>query len=810
MRQWKRLGVGVKFVVVSTLLLTLLLGLSMYHQILLQERHMRDQLVEQAEQLGRFVSVISPKAILSYDFDTLNSFVAEVSQQPDLVYALVQDKVGITITSYVEMHKPVITSLLAHYGKPKVESVAQLHELVANNPRLVTLTFPILHDHRPLGEVIVAVDTERQQGQIRHMMVQQVLEYLAVMLLLGVGIYAVFHYYVLRPVRAIGRGAGRIAEGDYSTPIVPMAEDEIGRLTDNINQMMRDIAQEQSALRKLSSAVEQSPASVIITNTGGIIEYVNRAFVEITGISAESALGKTPRILKSGLTPDHVYADLWNTITAGRVWTGELHNRRGDGRLYWEFVTIAPVRNERNVITHYVAVKEDISVRKEYEERLFRQANFDPLTGLPNRALAMDRLQQMLRTAHRGEGMVVVMFLDLDNFKNINDTLGHETGDRLLLEVGNRLASAVRENDTVARLGGDEFLILLSECKRLQDGEAVAEKMLSVLNHPVSVAGRELLVTPSIGMSLYPRDGVSVDLLLRNADAAMYQAKAAGRNTYRHYTAELNAQIQARLELEAELRFALERQELRLAYQPLVDPRTRLPVGAEVLLRWNNPRLGEVPPEEFIPLAEELGLIVEIGRWVLEQGCHRMRLWQQEHGLPLTLAVNISSRQVCSGELLGLVRQVLYRNDFDPALLELEITEHLLLDNSGEVRETLNGLRSLGVRLSIDDFGTGYSALNYLKRFPLNVLKIDRSFVSEGVNKESDATLIRSIVGMARGLGLEVVGEGVESSAQHQLMLECGVDRLQGFLFSRPLGETDFSAYLGQQLISRPQPAPVP
>ncbi len=561
-------------------------------------------------------------------------------------------------------------------------------------------------------------------------------------------------------------------------------------------------------LRKLSQAVEQSPASVVITTAEGNIEYVNPKFVEVTGYSEKEVAGRNPRFLKSGQMGPELYEDLWRTVSAGREWRGELHNKKKNGELYWDYSAISPIKAADGTITHFLAVNEDITLRKEYEERLLHQANFDDLTGLPNRVLALDRLSQALARAEREHWNVALVFVDLDNFKNVNDTLGHAAGDELLMEAAQRLQSSVRKTDTVsrlgdeerfdtvARIGGDEFLIILPDLGAPVYAEVVARKILDACSKPFTLNGHDVFVTASVGLTVYPADGRDPQTLMQNADAAMYRAKEIGRNTYRFFTKQMNEQAAERLTIESHLRYALERDELFLEYQPIVEVSSGDLVGAEALLRWRNPELGLVTPDRFIGVAEGTGLIIPIGDWVLQTVCREAVAWQDRGMGPLRVAVNASSRQFRGSDLVTTVAEALEDSGLPPACLELEITESLLVDDESEATAILHQLSEFGVRLSIDDFGTGYSSLSYLKRFPVDTLKIDRAFVRDVTTDPEDAALARAIIAMGHSLGLKVVGEGVETEEQLQFLRRENCHLVQGFYFSKPLSISAFSSLL--------------
>ncbi|MDK2846684.1 MAG: hypothetical protein PWP34_37 [Desulfuromonadales bacterium] len=552
---------------------------------------------------------------------------------------------------------------------------------------------------------------------------------------------------------------------------------------------------QEDALRKLSQAVEQSPTAVVLTDPDGNIEYVNPKFTQTTGYSQEEVIGKNPRFLKSGETSSEEYRDLWDTITVGKEWRGEFHNKRKDGSLVWEHTSISPVRDANGVISHYLAIKEDITDRKRYEEQLQHLATHDDLTGLANRALLQDRLEQSILFAKRSKRLVAVLLLDLDRFKIINDSLGHSFGDRLLQIAAQRLQESVRGADTVARLGGDEFVILLAEVANEEDVGKVAKKILDKLTAPFQIGDREITVTASLGISIYPRDGGDEETLIRNADIAMYRAKEEG-NSFRLYAPEMNLVVHEAMEMEADLRRALERDELLLHYQPKIDLATDEIEGAEALLRWQHPVRGMISPGTFIPLAEETGLILPIGEWVLQEICAQIKTWQASGLKVVPIAANLSARQFRNDDLVTTVSRIMQETELPPRLLELELTESMIMRDPQAAAKTMQELNELGVSLALDDFGTGYSSLNYLRRFPVDCLKIDRSFIADVAEDDSASAVATSIIAIAHSLGLQAVAEGLETERQREFLRKCGCDSYQGYLFSPPLAVGDFTEML--------------
>lgn len=555
--------------------------------------------------------------------------------------------------------------------------------------------------------------------------------------------------------------------------------------------------QSQEELHKLSLAIEQSPTSVLIIDAKGVVEYVNPKFVEVTGYAPGEVVGKDARSLKSTYMSEGEYEKMWRMVTSGREWKGEVYNRKKNGDLFWEKVSIFPIKAADGRITHFIEEKEDVSRQREYEERLLHQANFDSLTELPNRVLIFDRLQQALENAKRRGETVAVLFVDVDNFTALNDTLGHDKGEKILLETSQRLRPLVRKTDTVGRFGDDEFLIVLTGTATKTAAEGVAQKILESFAAPFRLEEREIFASVSVGISIFPDDTNEPSVLVRNADMASRHVKEAGGKNLQFFEPAMNEQLTRRMHMRHALHHSLERSELSLVYQPIIDVSSENMIGAEALLRWESPELGAISPESFIPLAEETGLIIPITSWVLDVSCQQAQHWRTCGGpCVLRLAVNISSRNLKSGDLVAAVSSALEKSRLPAECLELEITERMLMDGSTETKSILSQLKDLGIRLSIDDFGTGYSALSYLKEFPFDTLKIDRSFVKDITTDAKGASVVKAIIKMSQSMGLKIIGEGVETKEQFEMLRAFGCDFVQGYYFSKPLCEDNLQEFI--------------
>jgi diguanylate cyclase (GGDEF)-like protein/PAS domain S-box-containing protein len=561
---------------------------------------------------------------------------------------------------------------------------------------------------------------------------------------------------------------------------------------------VRDISARKNTERSLllaSQAFEHSHEGILIADKDHRIISANHALSEITGFPAGEMIGQKAEAIYAGLQDPAYLQSILQEINAHDHWQSELWGCHRDGHGYPFSLSVTAVRNADREIINYIAILTDVSKHKEAEEKMQHMAEHDALTGLPNRILLIDRMHQAIAAAQRNGTKLAILFLDLDRFKYINDSFGHDVGDKLLQTVAERLRKCVRSNDTVSRLGGDEFVVMLVDVVNNERIAHIAENILNAISVPYTIEGGDFTVTTSIGISTCPDDSRDIDTLLKNADTAMYHAKDSGANRYEFFNRDMNARIIERIVLENNLRRALKRDEFVLYYQPQMDIAGHRAVGAEALIRWKHPTFGLMSPNRFIPIAEECGLIIPIGDWVLRTACHQAKSWQ-ERGIHLTVAVNLSVAQFYQKNLLQSVTDALQSAKLDPQYLELEITESILMDEDKPAIETLRSLRELGVKVSIDDFGTGFSSLSYLKQIPVDKLKIDQSFVQDLDDDAEDAAIVNAIIVMAKGLNLKVTAEGVETPGQFRFLQSHGCDAFQGYYSSRELAPRQFMEFL--------------
>lgn len=572
-----------------------------------------------------------------------------------------------------------------------------------------------------------------------------------------------------------------------------IAEKNLLDINDELEKRVEDRT---SDIIKLSGVVEQTDDIVVISDPHGIIEYVNPAFEKITGYLSDEILGKKTGFIKSGRHDDSFYKKLWKTIKEGNSFREVFINRKKNGDLFYEEKTITPLKDKKGEIQNYVSTGKDISDRMEIQDRLHHMATHDALTDLPNRLMVNDRLEHAVQKVDRRDIKIAVIFIDLDRFKQVNDSLGHAAGDSLLKVIAVKLKSHIRKGDTLARFGGDEFVVLIEDFNQIEDVTAVLYKMLEAVVEPVLISGYEIISSASIGVTIFPDDTDNVDALLKNADVAMYRAKDKGGNNFQFYTQDMSVQADERMELQHGLNHALERDEFKLYYQPRINVQTGRVVGMEALLRWEHPTKGLLAPSIFIPVLEETSKIIEVGHWIFRQSCAFNAAIERKGLGPLRVSVNLSTRQFHDEQLLQCIEDIRTNYNFDTFNLEVEITESLLIENVDTAVEILDGLHEAGIHIAIDDFGTGYSSMSYLKRLPIDLLKIDKSFVNDIPDDKDDVAIVSAIVALGKTMGMNLVAEGVETEEQLQFFREVGQCEIQGFYISKPLPEEEFVAWL--------------
>lgn len=586
----------------------------------------------------------------------------------------------------------------------------------------------------------------------------------------------------------------------FNVPLVVDGKDEVAEMAVAFNQMLAERKNSESELKISAAVFNYASEAIMITNSNNEIETVNPAFCNISGYQASEVIGKTPSILSSGKHTPEFYQQMYDELDEIDCWQGEIWNKRKNGEIFPEFLAISVVRDSYNKPIQYISLFSDITKHKKYEEDIWLQANYDALTGLPNRNMCLERLKYEFSHGSNKPNHIAVLFIDLDRFKNVNDTWGHNSGDELLKQASIRLNSCIRDSDIVARFGGDEFVIVLTGIKNKLDIERIARSIINkistpfMLNDCTDIGTNEAVVSASIGITIAPTDGTDVDVLLKNADTAMYQAKESGRNGYKFFTTSMNETVTARMQVEQALRQAVKRNEFVLHYQPVVCLKSGDIIGAEALIRWQQPNKGLVFPDNFIGIAEDTGLIEFIGQWVIEQACRDLQYWQSI-GLKLQVAVNVSSRQckqTSEVPITEVIKNALKQYNIHPSCLKVEITESLLMDNSQEMISSLQEIRNLGVSIHMDDFGTGYSSLSYLKHFPIDVLKIDRAFIEGAISDQTDASLVKAVVLIGHSLQLKLVGEGIETQEHLDYLASLGCDFGQGYYISKPLPAQDF------------------
>ncbi len=731
--------------------------LGIYAVVYIQSSYM-DQMAEEAvkelEHDVEFFSRLIKKNYLKRDFVEIENVLRDWTSQNQLdssVKAVAEN--GYELFSWVS-DKPVSHS-------EKVE------KKIMHEGRLV-LTLSL---ERDLSEVILEAKRAKQENLFVGFMFAG---------LFGVVIWVLLNRYAFSPL-------------EQEITRRHLAEKDLLKINDELEAR---VEQRTSAIKKLSGVVQQTDDIVVITDPDGVAEYVNPSFEKITGYSSEEVVGKNLGLIKSDLHEDSFYENLWKTIITGKSFRDVFINKKKNGDIYYEEKTITPLKDENGEIQNYVSTGKDISERIETQDRLHYMATHDALTELPNRLMVNDRLLHALEQSQRSGEKVAVIFIDLDRFKEVNDSLGHPSGDALLKIVASKLKSQLRQGDTLGRFGGDEFTILMEGINHIDDVSVIANKILETVSDPVLIGGYEIVPSASLGVTIYPDDGTGVDDLLKNADVAMYRAKNRGGNTFQFYTIDMSLQADERMNLQHSLNHAMERDEFKLYFQPKTNVQTGKVVGMEALLRWHHPEMGVVEPSKFIPVLEETGKIVDVGYWAIRKACEFNAELKDKGFQPLRISVNLSARQFHDEGLLKCIEEICANDKYDARYLEVEITESLLIENMDVAVTVLDRLHKVGVCIAIDDFGTGYSSMSYLKRFPIDLLKIDQSFVKDIPDDKDDIAIVRAIVALGKSLGMGLVAEGVETAAQLEFFTEIDQCEIQGFFISKPLPKNEFIAWL--------------
>jgi diguanylate cyclase (GGDEF)-like protein/PAS domain S-box-containing protein len=802
----------VRFLFWIGIALLLTLGGSAYYVYSAQQALLEHKLSKKVEAIGRFIALISPEAIYSFDVTTLDRYISQISEDEDVRFAQILSPEGLPMTTYLPagIQPRQFAQWNSRLDSPDGNDRGRAGTVLVR-------AFPIIDNDETLGQVVIGLDTTQMIQDTRRVVVDLMKIFGLIMLWLAGYIFIIFKRYVHNPVNALRKGAERIAEGDFSHQVPVFLPDELGDLTHYFNKMMKEIEIDRQALvsanqrlageirqrqeanhelKKLSLAVEQSPVSVVITDLGGRVEYVNPKFCEVMGYNRHEVIGKKTHILGGEIDNPKELEQIREQLRSGNIWKSEFRSRRRNGKSCWESAVVAPIRDAGGNITHYLAVKEDITERKAFEQKLLEQATHDQLTGLPNRFLAFDRLKQMLQQSNRRQNRIGIIYIDLDNFKTVNDSMGHAIGDDLLVQVARRIRSQLRAGSTLCRLGGDEFLALVPDLRNpIEDLKAILNRIMASMHSSFDLNGNEIVVTLSLGIALFPDDGTDVGTLMSHADIAMYEAKRSQSNTFCFFTSKMNQKIQEKMTIETRLRHALEKGELHPVYHPIIRLADGALVGAETLLRWEHPEMGNIPPAEFIPISEKIGLIEPITDWLFRTVMEDAAFWKQRPDA-FRLTVNVSPVYFCKKQFRRTIGTASEQAATLGMELCVEITENLFLQNSAAAIDNFQYLADQGVTTAMDDFGTGYSSLAYLKRFPLDYLKIDRIFINGLPEDNDDRLLTETIVIMGRRLGITIIAEGVETQAQLDYLRSIDVAYAQGFYIAKPMTNKAFGGYL--------------
>lgn len=810
-----------KYVVLIALCLGLFSGGVGIYLGLLEERA---QLETDLKNLSQTIRYPAAKAAQLADRELAQYVVESLKDHPFVYKVRLLDDSNISLIDWQlpQKTKYYATLIYSLFGEPSA-----LNQLLYTSDMLTSNLHSLLLNpyQRQVGALEIGIDPYVLGERFIHRAEVFLSSELARSLLFGVLLFILFHRAITYP---LARMSGALAKMDLENPqrarlpeLSAHQYDEFGYLITLTNQLLENIeghinqqAEIEDKLRKLSHAVEHSPILIVITSMEGLIEYVSPSVVRLSEYSETELIGATPRIFKSTFTSKQRYVEMWDTLLSGKEWRGQFLNCKKGGGFYWVNAFISSVQNKEGQITHFLAVEEDITELKVREKQFEDLIYYDTLTQLPNRTLFDDRLQTALAQLGESGEFGAVMLLDIDRFKTINDSLGYSAGDKLLQEIATRLASQISRQDTLARISGDKFAVLLTQLDSIDRVAKMAEMVVRCFADPFNYHQQEFFFTISLGISLFPSDGQDTDTLLSNAETAMYRVKNKERNSYQFYKPAMNVQAAELLALENNLRRVISdveqmNQQLKVYYQPQIDLHSGKLCGVEALIRWQHPQRGLISPRDFIPLAEETGLIVPIGEWVLRVACEQANQWFKQGAPRIRVAVNISAQQFQTPHFVSFVQNMLHSSGLPPECLDLEITESTLMGNVQTAQQVLAKLKMLGLRVSIDDFGTGYSSLNYLRKFPVDTLKIDQSFISDLNLDEDNTTITKVIIDMSHNLNLSVIAEGVETEGQLNFLRHHLCDEIQGFYISMPLPYQEFTKLLLQEHFSIAPYAPV-
>lgn len=715
---------------------------------------MVEESIEEAEHDLKFVSKLIKKSYIKNDFVEVESILNNWVSENELDYKVSAVAAnGFELFSWIS-DKPVIRTEIINY------------KVIHEGRDLLTLTL-----ERDLSSITLEAEQERKK-------------YLILGLLFAVA-FGTLIWFLLDKFAFLPLQQEIFRRHTAET-----------KLLDINDELEKRVEERTTDIIKLSGVVEQTDDIVVITDPYGTIEYVNPAFEKISGYLSAEIVGKNTGLIKSGMHEDSFYKKLWKTIKEGDSFREVFINRKRNGDLYYEEKTITPLKDKKGKIQNYVSTGKDISDRIEIQDRLHHMATHDALTDLPNRLMVNDRLEHAIQKVERNDEKIAVIFIDLDRFKQVNDSLGHSSGDSLLKIIAVKLKSYLRKGDTLARFGGDEFIILIEDYNQIEDVMAVLQKMLKAVAEPVFISGYEISSSASIGVTIFPDDATNVDTLIKNADVAMYRAKDKGGNNFQFYTQDMSDHADERMELQHGLNHALERDEFILYYQPRINVQSGRVVGMEALLRWEHPTKGLLGPSIFIPVLEETSKIIDVGHWIFRKACAFKTVLERKNFGQLRVSVNLSARQFHDEALLQCIEDIRRKSNFDTSYLEVEITESLLIENVDTAVAILDRLHEAGIHIAIDDFGTGYSSMSYLKRFPIDLLKIDKSFVNDIPNDKDDVAIVRAIVALGETMGMNLVAEGVETEEQLQFFREVDRCEIQGYYIGEPMPEEEFVTWL--------------